>query len=235
MVIMEVTLDSLAASIENVKALQECRNIMARYCFYHTAFRHREYVENCWAKRDDCTLMMPWGAYAGIEGVKRCYFIDHGDRSDPKTYESLKGAMFMHCLDTECLVVSDDGQTARGVWITPGHETFVDNGEAHGNWCWGKYCTDFIKENGQWKIWHMRLYPLFNTPYEECWTKQPVFDAKQFIGDEGTPPAENEVRMHPDMPVDMWSWSIDSVYPADQPEPPLPYRTFSDVAPGYGI
>lgn len=237
---MDITLESLAKSIENVKALQACRNIMARYCYYHTAFRHKAYVENCWAKREDCCLKMPWGAYLGIEGVKRCYLQEHGDRSDPRTYETLKGAMFMHCLDTECLEVAEDGQTARGVWVSPGHETAVRGDDIMANWCWGKYAVDFIKEGGEWRIWHLQLFPLFNTPYETRWTDIPPFNPGDFSGGDDKPkdiPEDMDIpRSKPDMPLDdVYVWTKDAVYPVDQPAPPLPYNTFADVAPGYGV
>ena len=161
-------LDVLTLKLERLEAAQACRNLMGKYSYYHTAFRNQDYIE-LWAKREDDLLVMPWGEYTGFEGVKACYMNDHGDRSDPKTLALLKGAVMMHEMDTEVLEVAADGKTAKGAWLSPGHETYVDgqvpgmetektSGKAHAEWCWGKYAVDFIRdEDGQWKIWHMSL------------------------------------------------------------------------------
>lgn len=225
---MAVTLESIMEQLEEIKkqqerlqALQDCRNLMGMYSYYHTSFRHADYVE-LWAKREDTCLEMPWGIYDGWEGVRRCYIDDHGDRATLPP-EELAGGVFMHQMDTEVLVVAEDGQTARGCYITPGHETFTiptpDGGKAIANWSWGKYAVDFIKEDGVWKLWHMRLYPLYLAPYDGGWTES----------------AEREGVLDDlrgaDRPVsrDHWKYSKDAIYPADQPDPPKPYRTFADV------
>ena len=68
---------------------------------------------------------MPWGYYLGIEGVRKCYLEDHGDRSDPMVQASpiFKGGMMMHAMDTAVIEVAKDGKTAKGVWLSPGHES----------------------------------------------------------------------------------------------------------------
>ena len=72
---MELTMqqisDRLAAlelESEKARAYRDCHNIMSTYSYYHSASRHREYME-LWAKRDDCTLEMPWGIYDGYDSI----------------------------------------------------------------------------------------------------------------------------------------------------------------------
>lgn len=222
---MAKTLEELSMDLHRLEAQQACRNLMGKYLYWHSAFRNYEYVE-LWAKRDDDILEMPWGIYRGYEGVRACYLNDHGDRSDPETQEHIKGGMYFHELDTECLEVAEDGMTARGCWISPGHETYVNRGRRAGyplgepvaEWCWGKYAVDFIYEGGTWKIWRLRLYPLFLSPFDKSWVEitQPTPDDFGFT--EAEPPTSR-----------VWVWSPTSVYPADQPNPPLPYKTYDDV------
>ena len=211
-------LEALDLRLQKIEAAEACRNLMGKYSYYHTAFRNNEYIE-LWAKRDDDLLIMPWGSYHGFEGVKACYLNDHGDRSDPATYESLKGAVFMHEMDTELLQVADDAQTAKGCWISQGHETYVDDdGTAHAEWCHGKYGVAFIKDaDGQWKIWHLRLYPVFKAPYGESWV-----DAKQ-------PTPEDFAFTEAEMAGEIWSYSPDKLYPANEPPLVYPYKTFDEV------
>ena len=85
---MELTMqqisDRLAAlelEAEKARAYRDCHNIMSTYSYYHSASRHREYME-LWAKRDDCTLEMPWGIYDGYDSIYKCYVVDHGSRED---------------------------------------------------------------------------------------------------------------------------------------------------------
>jgi hypothetical protein len=221
-------LEQLTLKLERLEAVQACRNLMGKYSYYHTAFRNNEYID-LWAKRDDDLLVMPWGSYKGFEGVKACYLKDHGDRNDPGMLDTLKGAVMMHEMDTEVIEVAADGKTAKGAWISPGHETYVDgqvpgrpeetgDGKAHAEWCWGKYAVDFIKDDdGQWKIWHMRLYPLFKCEYGTSWV-----DAEQ-------PSAEEFAFTQAEKNVSMWTYSPDEVYPANEPAIPWPYKTFDEV------
>jgi hypothetical protein len=67
--------------------------------------------------------------------------------------------------------VAGDGQTAKGVWYSPGHETPIRDGKLQAFWVWGKYSGDFIKEDGKWKIWHWHFYDTFNTPYHMSWVE----------------------------------------------------------------
>ncbi len=222
---MAMTLEELTLAYERQAAVVTCRNMMARYVMYHACSRHKEYVA-MWADRDDCILDMPWGIYLGKKGVERCYLVDHGDRSDPEYLKTLKGCMFVHALDTECIEVAADGMTARASWISPGHETSLDeNGKAHGMWAWSKYGVDFIKEDGEWKFWHMRVYPMFRTPYDKCWTENKPYDGPRW---------EFHVdKEHDEPPYEYDINGCNKFYPVNQPEPPTPYKTFDDV--GYNL
>ena len=46
--------------------------------------------------------------------------------------------------------------------------------EVHGkkvwaHWVWCKYAIDFLKQDGEWKIWKFRCYELARAPFEENW------------------------------------------------------------------
>ena len=178
---MSRTYEELKAGFERIEAAQACRNLMGKYSYLHTAMRNIDFM-NLWANRDDDILAMPWGYYLGIEGVRKCYLEDHGDRSDPQVQASpiFKGGMMMHAMDTAVIEVAKDGKTAKGVWLSPGHEScyipdfskfpdwkkgdpLPENLEIMSSceWAWSKYYVDFIKEDGEWKFWRLRLWPIF--------------------------------------------------------------------------
>lgn len=218
-----MTLEELELGFQRVRAAQECRNLMGRYCFLHTRHRHRDYLK-LWSRRDDCILEMPWGKYSGREGVEICYLEDHGDVSDPAYVARKHGEMAVHTMDTPVVEVAADGKTARGVWFNPGHETYYDETDErwHCDWTWGKYAVDFILEDGEWKFWHMKLYPVFRTDFSLCWCEDGQEDVSELADSLGftkcTPYEEP-----------LWEYAKDAIYPADQPEPPQPYERFEDV------
>jgi hypothetical protein len=211
-------LEELSLLADRLEGVQACRNLMGLYSYLHTAFRNNIYVD-LWAKRDDDCLMMPWGVYDGYDSFYRCYREEHGDRDDPGMDEDLKGAFMMHQMDTEVIEVAEDGQTARGVWISPGHETCGDPLKAKGTWCWGKYQVEFIKENGVWKFWKLRLYPLFIAPYNQSWAELKPYDPDEVL-------EEAPIQVDRKVVGETWNYSPQAVYPASEPEPPLPYATY---------
>lgn len=230
----EKILKEVMERLEKVEAVNACRNLMGRYSYYHTAFRNYDYM-TLWAKREDSYFKFPYGEYRGYDAIYHCYCVEHGDRSDPGMENNLKGMMMMHQLDTEVIEVAADGKTAKGCWVSPGHETVLraeDGGPADKSgdcshlkadpmWAWSKYEVEFIKEDDGWKLWHMKLYPLFKTNFYTAWTDGVEViegatgtDTKAFTGQE---------------PPKFWQWDKNAIYPADEPEPPVPYNSYEDM------
>jgi hypothetical protein len=117
--------------------------------------------------------------------------------------------------------VAADGQTARAVFFSPGVDTNPrEGGTVTANWCWIKYGTDFIKEDGQWKIWHLSAYGLFNTDYYQSWADKEVGPLRRTFPD-GSQSARDD-----------WNYAKDRL-PVLDPVPPEPYNTWDDVANGY--
>lgn len=154
-------MEELAFELDRVGAAQKCEQLMTTYVSLHMEMRHKDYLR-LWTQRPDCKLEMPWGAYEGYAGVERCYLKDHGDRSMPEIQELLKGLLCVHTIGTSVIEVAADGKTARGVWISPGFETANEGTDGPmGMWAWSKYGVDFLLEEDGWKIWKMKVYPLF--------------------------------------------------------------------------
>ena len=122
--------EELQLGFARIQAAQDCRNLMAKYLYYHSAGRHAEYVA-LWANREDCALRMPWGQYNGIEGVRQCYLGEHGTVDEAAGDPGLPFAA-IHNMDTEIIEVAEDGQTAKGAWISPGHGAAVVLGPLRG-------------------------------------------------------------------------------------------------------
>lgn len=206
---------SLEERIQRLEDIHEIQNLMSRYSYLHTAGMHSETVDLFAQNTPGTRAELPeWGVYEGIEGIRRLYPGLHnyfeGDRI---------GQMHQHTLTTPVIEVAGDGKTAKAVWISPGHETgpFKD-GKLKAYWAWCKYGCDFVKEDGKWKIWHLHVYGIFFTPYDQSWVE---------TGPPAMPMSVPE-ELKSDRPnTYMWTYT-----PTGRcelvPVPPEPYETFDE-------
>ena len=131
------------------------------------------------------------------------------------------GQMYMHPLTTPLIEVAGDGQTAKGIWISPGQEaTSIGSDVLKAYWAWLKYGADFVKEDGKWKFWHLNVFGIFLTPYDKPWTEQAL------------PPYTGEVALPDEFKPDKVTTYWTTYSPTGQqeliPVPPEPYETWDE-------
>ena len=196
---------------DKMQARDEIRNLISNYCFEHSCALNMRFFEK-WAKRDDIRHEMPWGNTTGAETLE--YNNPDGDViRHPFDAATLgKGALFIHFTDTPVIEVADDLQTAKAVFLSPGIEAVAARG---GVWAYSKYGFDFIRENGEWKVWHMRIFPLFRNEY---------FDSFAEVAEDDLTRTHAQSRF--DSANKFFAYSPHEVVPGDEPEPPLPYDTY---------
>ena len=132
--------------------IHEINNLMSLHAWYHAALMHDVEIEEIWSKRDDTVLWFEAsGRLEGPEAIKAGY-------GKEVSREETMGYFSWHTITTPVVEVAADGQTAKGVWYTPGIAGFFPEGKSNFNWMFEKYGVDFIREDGVWKIWHMRVY-----------------------------------------------------------------------------
>jgi len=210
---MDLTVEQRLARIE---AVHEIQNVMGRYSYWHTANMHRECLDLFALKTPGVRAEMMWGVYEGAESLDRLYpGFHHWTDGDAK------GKMHMHALTTPVIEVAADLRTAKGVWISPGHETmsFIEGpGDPEAAWAWCKYGCDFVVEDGRWKIWHLHVYGIFMAPYHQSWVEAP--------NDHDAPPMPEEYA--PDRPATThWMYATDRIY-VNEPAPPEPFASFAE-------
>ncbi|WP_405970534.1 nuclear transport factor 2 family protein [Streptomyces sp. NBC_00988] len=210
--------------LAKLEAVHQIQNLMGRYSFWHTANMHRECLELFAMKTPDVRAEMVWGVYEGPGSIDRLYPGFH-----TWTDGDAKGKMHMHTITTPVIEVADDLRTAKGVWVSPGHETLsfsLGSNEPPDDafWAWCKYGCDFILEDGVWKIWHLHVYPIFMSPYGTSWVEaatqeQPdVQLPPEYLPDREPTGTAELSRYHPDRPY------------VNVPAPPDPYPTFDEGA-----
>jgi len=163
---------SLEERIAALEAVHDVQDLMGRYFHYHTVCLNKRCFDELFAHKapDVSAEIANWGKWEGQENVKTFFYKVLG--GDVKA-EDRVGMMMLHQLDTPCIQVAGDGKTAKGVWYSPGNESSVDKktGKGSASWCWSYIAADFLKEDGEWKIWHYHCYALFKTPFDKPWTE----------------------------------------------------------------
>ena len=220
---------SKLSAAEQVVALNAIANLMGRYS-HLGHLRGEDTLQELFAmKQPDVS----WRSPTGPQGpdAMRARFRQPGE---PPRGE-VPGQLHVHSRFSPVIEIAADGKTAKGVWDSFGPN--INNGSEIGNWLWVKYGVDFIKEDGQWKIWHLQVYALFNTPYDKSITQsaweranpgRPPSTAAARAG--GPPPAAGPGQNWTG-PKDMWVY--DGKTPPRGPYITEPYCTF-DPATSYG-
>ncbi|MCL8017257.1 nuclear transport factor 2 family protein [Streptomyces sp. AS02] len=219
---MSNEIDALRRRLERLEAVQEIQNLMGRRAFLHSAGMNDREFEECWSTRDDiCFEAEDWGVWDGREAIIAAYVKENPFPSDTV------GLMIEHCLTTQVIEVAEDGQTAKGVWISPGHETFpiVPGEPPKPHWSWGRYSVDFVKEDGQWRVWHLHVLTTFRTPYDRSWVDA-ALNRPEYFPEEG---ATMEGMTPPTRPVTFNQPYHPDKAPAYQPVPPRRYRDWSET------
>jgi hypothetical protein len=163
---LEKKIAALELELERAKAYQEIQNLFGRYMYLHEATRNTDCAELFAKDAPGVSVEFhQMGVFNGSEGIRKLYEETMGGNR-----KGMPGMLVEHTLTTPVIEIAHDGKTAKGIWISPGHETFVRDGRAQANWMWSKYALDFVKEGGTWKIWHYQVFMTFLCPFDTPWT-----------------------------------------------------------------
>lgn len=199
------TIEERIQRLEDIRAI---KNLMGRYIQYEFAYEGATVIPMFAMDEADVRITRLEGVWEGKDSVTK-YLMAEDKSTNPRG-----GEMYDYPLASPLIQVAGDGQTAKGLWDVPGIEGRKDaDDKAHGYFYYFKYAVDFKKVNGEWKIWHIRWYPTFVTPFKEMsWA-----ETKKMYLREGLPEPDRAA-------TDVWHYDGKSL--PQGPEPPLPYETF---------
>lgn len=203
-----VSVEEFRALAERVRYLEDMTAIQKLQAAYvHSLFTQRyESIPALYAQNapDVRVEFSDSGVFEGRASVERLYGAFARTREVP-------GFFIMHMAVNPYIEIAADGQSARSHWLSPG----ASNSPSGSSWIWGPYYVDYLKENGEWRILHSNLAPLFRNPYQYSWGESPhhgTVDVSGMLGLEPDAPSTlyrpfNEVkgetgifRNHPDLP-----------------------------------
>jgi hypothetical protein len=171
------------------------QNVMSEHEYLHAAGMNLEEVDALWVSptgeyaKTACFFSPGW-VMQGVATVRKAYGEGHASDKE-KAFEELKkvypelanmdaktagigGEFAMHTSTTPVIEVAGDGKTAKGIWYSPGlgltPHVNGDSVQVGSIFFWEKYAGDFVKENGQWKIWHLGMYYDFTPSFPESMT-----------------------------------------------------------------
>jgi hypothetical protein len=108
------------------------------------------------------------GVYEGIESITRFWSTVFSEkRRGP-------GNLALHMTVNPVIEINRARNKARGVWHSHGFCSFVGGQFAKQFLCLGKYDMEYVKEDGEWKIFKFAYRLTFMCPYEKGWLDEPV-------------------------------------------------------------
>ncbi len=232
--------------------VQEIQNLMSRRAFLHAIGRNELELE-LWATDHEIRWAQNQGCWVGMASL-RVYYDDVNRQMQANQLAQLSqsnpaiqnvpenryiGNMVLHLLTTPIVEVAGDGETAKGVWYTPGAILTTPDGRAvQGMWMWERYGGDFIRENGRWRIWRLQVNTDFAAPFGEPLPASagpggdPAAMGAEGAGGQGGGPgpgAEGLVVPGPDIPRRLYTEYSATRVPTLVPRLPEPYRTMSET------
>lgn len=183
---------AIALNAQRALDIQAVENLMSRHVLYHCYGEHRAEMEEIWvqepANQATASFGQNQGYYVGYDAIWEAYVeghdsswletakaqaeqlgIDISGLSDEEILETYggMGQLLLHVTTTAIIEVAEDGQTAKGYWYSPG--MIAESGQS-ANSIWEAYGADFIKENGEWKLWHLHMYTDFMCAFGDSFT-----------------------------------------------------------------
>jgi hypothetical protein len=166
---------TLSQRIHNAEGGQAAEYLHARHSFLHAQTHGKEEWGEIWSRSDDISWAHRFGRWRGFEAVWYGSVAKYNWRGISPYREMFAlvpeitwltdfrslSEVSMHTLATDIIEVADDGQTARGFFLTPGvlFTALTPNMTYHGAALWERYGSDFICEDGEWKYLHEQVCP----------------------------------------------------------------------------
>jgi hypothetical protein len=161
--------ESLASELkhltERVTRLEDqlaIQRLQAQYAHLLFTQRFDRIVEDCFARRaaDVSVEFSDSGVYRGLASIRALYAAFMAAKQVP-------GFFILHMAVNPYIEIARDGRSARSHWLSPG----AVGSNTSAGWVWGPYYVDYVREDGEWRILHSNLAPLFRNRYEVSWAE----------------------------------------------------------------
>jgi hypothetical protein len=218
------------------------KNLMGKYVNCLVLNRDRGIPGMFWSKSEaGVCLGLNEGWYRGFDAVKAYYFAMYDynaavaevlQKQFPAQLGALSkdqvygiGTFRVNPLACPVIEIAMDRKTAKGLWYSQGSYVRVTGAGPVAYWTWGYYAVDFVREDDEWRIWHLLRLDDIDVPCGQSWVK-PI---------ESYPPLpEFKTLADRRLPEPAEAVSLRKRYTPDRdftppPRIPEPYVTFSQT------
>ena len=219
-------------------------NLFSAHCLCRKARKRRYELDTYWSARKDIAYSEGTACYNGRKSVYRVYAgleeeMDAGKLAllherFPEQVPADDSALGIGDLDllysgSAYIEIAKDGGTAKGVWYTVGLSAEPDeNGAPRGGLYTGRAAVEFIKEDGQWKIWHLKWWRDLRCDYYKSWV-----DDAGAVSDKASYQKRDDAKAISDQPFHK-PMKFHQPYKQTErkvplPQRPKPYDTWNDT------
>ena len=188
----EPTIEEVYSMAQRALDIQAVENIMNRHVLYHCYGEHIAEMEEIWVQdpvnQATASFGQNQGYYVGYDAIYEAYAAGHWNNwlSSAKRYCQNNGIdttgmtddeiidayggvgqLLLHVTTTAIIEIAEDGKTAKGYWYSPG---MIAESGSSANSIWEAYGADFVKEDGEWKLWHLHMYTDFMCQFGDTFT-----------------------------------------------------------------
>jgi len=152
----------LVVRVTRLEDEQAIQRLQSKYAHYLFTQRFDRIVDECFARHEAGVSVefSDSGVYRGLASIRRLY-------EAFMTTKRVPGFFILHMAVNPYIEIARDGRSARSHWLSPG----AVGSNTSAGWVWGPYYVDYVKEEGEWRIVHSNLAPLFRNRYEVSWAE----------------------------------------------------------------
>lgn len=212
-------IDDLKKRATRVADIQAVENLFDRYLQYY-ALQHRDGILSTFAL-DEPTV-----------SVEEAYSeVFQGRAKVEEYYDCLrrlagkKGILLEQQCACPVIEIAGDGATAKLVCFSRGVKG-VAPAQVQ-TYIAGRYYVDFLKQpDGQWKIWHLHWFVIYDTPVKVGFLNQQTTDHAEWL----VPEMQDVFTAQPNKPSTYWPVIFNPKTSYDYiPEAPDPYETYDGI------
>jgi hypothetical protein len=155
-------LEQLAARVQRLENTLAIQKLQSKYAHYLFTQHYDRIFEETYAQQaaDVSVEFSDSGVYRGPDSVRALYEAFEATKDIP-------GFFILHMTVNPYIEIAADGLSARSHWLSPG----ATGSNQSAGWVWGPYYIDYVKENGEWRILHSNLAPVFRNSYDVSWAQ----------------------------------------------------------------
>lgn len=236
--------EALLKEAQEAQDYQQIMNTMGRHVFCSYGQNQEEELDLYWSAREDISYASHGsGTYTGRRRVYEAYVVEASRERAQARAAALKfygkeyeppcgpGCKVMDLLLSPYVEIAKDHRTARGAWMVYEYRSHLDSssGKPEAGLELLQFSCDFIREAGNWKIWHLSETPVEELKYES--PMMPGGPGPDPKGGGAPPPPPNVSHIHYVglKTLSQKSGSGDPCEPSFQePAIPAPYEAWSE-------